>query len=141
MTVSDLLGLFWVWDMGYLSKICPIKRFRRRRISHIFFGECFLTLTSLREEAFWGSKYAHAIDCPKMCLSGHLFKALYSILIMDWSNLKYFFPAAIIAIAARLFFYPWDYHLEPFGPVWIGTLLIMIFGIGNLIMYIRNDWR
>jgi hypothetical protein len=57
---------------------------------------------------------------------------------MGCSKLKYFFPVAIIAIAARLFFYPWDYELELMGPVWIGTLLIMIFGVANLIMMLRN---
>jgi len=57
---------------------------------------------------------------------------------MDYSKLKYFFPVAIIAIAARLFLYPWDYELELMGPVWIGTLLIMIFGVANLIMMLRN---
>lgn len=54
---------------------------------------------------------------------------------MDKSKLKYFFPVAIIAIAARLFFYPWDFTMS--FPVWIGTLLIMIFGVVNLYLMIR----
>ena len=59
--------------------------------------------------------------------------------VMKLSILRYFFPVAIIAVAARLFFYPWDYELEPFGPVWIGTLLIMIFGLATLVIMIQSD--
>lgn len=55
--------------------------------------------------------------------------------VMNKSIFKYFFPVAIIAIAARLFFYPWDFTMS--FPVWIGTLLIMIFGVVNLYLMIR----
>ena len=58
---------------------------------------------------------------------------------MNRSIFKYFIPLVIIAMAARLFFYPWDYELEPFGPVWIGTLLIMIFGLATLVIMIQSD--
>ena len=54
---------------------------------------------------------------------------------MDKSKFIYFFPLAIIAMAARLFFYPWDFTMS--FPVWIGTLLIMIFGVANLYLMIR----
>jgi len=58
---------------------------------------------------------------------------------MDKSKLIYFFPVAIIAVAARLFFYPWDFTMT--FPVWIGTLLIMIFGLTTLAIMIHNDRR
>jgi len=58
---------------------------------------------------------------------------------MNKSIFKYFFPLAIIAVAARLFFYPWDYELEPFGPVYIGTLVIMILGLATLVIMIHSD--
>ena len=49
----------------------------------------------------------------------------------------YFFPLATIAVAARLFFYPWDFTMS--FPVWIGTLLIMIFGLATLAIIIHLD--
>jgi hypothetical protein len=60
---------------------------------------------------------------------------------MKKSTFKYFFPLAIIAVSARLFFYPWDYELEPFGPVYIGTLAIMISGLATLAIMIHADRR
>ena len=58
---------------------------------------------------------------------------------MGLSKLRYFFPVATISVAARLFFYPWDFELEPFGPVYLGTLLIMIFGIITLVIMLYAD--